>query len=61
MNLGSGNAALMYSIFGGNVNDLRVFLAEERLPNGWEPKNREFYGHTITVCSLAIVYFLCSR
>lgn len=41
----------MYSIFGGNVEDLRCWLSEERLPHGWEPKNREFYGHTILVCA----------
>jgi hypothetical protein len=42
----------MYSIFGGDVKDLRVWLAEERLPDGWEPKNTEALGHTITVRSL---------
>jgi hypothetical protein len=49
---GSGNGALMYSIFGGNVKDLRVWLAEERLLDGWEPKNREALGHTIAVSPL---------
>ncbi|KAG8944778.1 hypothetical protein FRC04_001516 [Tulasnella sp. 424] len=44
---GSGNAALLYSIFGGDVADLRVYLSEERFPDGWEPKNRERFGHTI--------------
>ncbi|KAI9767716.1 MAG: hypothetical protein M1839_004351 [Geoglossum umbratile] len=56
---GSGNCALMYSLFGGNVNDLRVWLAEERFPNGWEPRNREAFGHTITqaqITSLAIEF-----
>jgi hypothetical protein len=48
---GSGNGALMYSVFGGNVEDLRCWLSEERLPDGWEPKNREFYGHTILQAS----------
>ena len=50
--LGSGNGALMYSIFGGNVNDLRCWLTEERFPDGWEPMNREALGHTIMVGSL---------
>lgn len=50
--VGSGNAALMYSIFGGDVNDMGVWLTEERLPDGWEPKNREALGHTIIVRSL---------
>ncbi|KAG8978211.1 hypothetical protein FRB90_008558, partial [Tulasnella sp. 427] len=44
---GSGNAALLYSIFGGEVRSLDVFLKQERFPQGWEPKNRERYGHTI--------------
>ncbi|GIJ91753.1 hypothetical protein Asppvi_010725 [Aspergillus pseudoviridinutans] len=44
---GSGNNALMYSVFGGDVNDLRVWLAEERFPDQWEPRNREARGHTI--------------
>ncbi|KAJ5528274.1 hypothetical protein N7513_012433 [Penicillium frequentans] len=44
---GSGNSALMYSIFGGDVRDLRIWLSEERFPDGWEPKNREAHGHTI--------------
>ncbi|KAJ5622995.1 hypothetical protein N7490_011600 [Penicillium lividum] len=44
---GSGKSALMYSVFGGNVKDLRVWLSEERFPEGWEPKNREALGHTI--------------
>lgn len=42
----------MYSIFGGNIKDLRVWLVEGRMPDGWEPKNREALGHTIAVCSL---------
>ncbi|KAJ6006824.1 hypothetical protein N7451_004768 [Penicillium sp. IBT 35674x] len=44
---GSGNSALIYSIFGGDVGDLRIWLGEERFPDGWEPKNREAHGHTI--------------
>jgi len=44
---GSGNAAFMYSLFGGDVKDLRVWLTEERFPDKWEPKVRWSYGHTI--------------
>ena len=47
--IGSGNAAFMYSLFGGNVEDLRVWLAEERMPPKWEPKVRWSYGNTIVV------------
>ncbi|KAK7230146.1 hypothetical protein V2G26_002316 [Clonostachys chloroleuca] len=56
---GSGNGALMYSIFGGNVKDLRIWLAEGRFPDGWEPKNREALGHSIAqaqITSLAIEF-----
>jgi hypothetical protein len=42
----------MYTIFGGDVKDLRVWLGEERFPDGWEPKNREALGHTVIVRSL---------
>jgi hypothetical protein len=48
----------MYAIFGGNVKDLHCFLAEERLPDRWEPKNREAYGHTIVVRSLIVLTYL---
>ncbi|KAL4777970.1 Cloroperoxidase [Aspergillus varians] len=44
---GSGNGTIIYSIFGGDVNDLRVWLSEERFPDQWEPKNREAFGYTI--------------
>jgi hypothetical protein len=54
--LGSGNSALIYSVFGGDVQDLQVWLKEERLPDGWEPKNREALGHTIAVRSLLISF-----
>jgi hypothetical protein len=39
----------MHSIFGGDVEDLRVWLSEERFPDKWEPRNREARGHTIMV------------
>ncbi|KAL2843735.1 Cloroperoxidase [Aspergillus pseudoustus] len=44
---GSGNCALMYAVFGGDVNDLKVWLGEERFPDRWEPKNREALGYTV--------------
>ena len=39
----------MYSIFGGDIEALRVWLLDERFMDGWEPKNREALGHTIAV------------
>ncbi|KIO33537.1 hypothetical protein M407DRAFT_231607 [Tulasnella calospora MUT 4182] len=44
---GSGNCALLYSIFDGDAEDLKVFLEEERFPHGWEPKVRSAHGHPI--------------
>ncbi|GFF32085.1 LOW QUALITY PROTEIN: conserved hypothetical protein [Aspergillus udagawae] len=44
---GSGNNALMYSFFSGDVTDLGIWLAEERITDQWEPKNREARGHMI--------------
>ncbi|KAG8998799.1 hypothetical protein FRB94_006647 [Tulasnella sp. JGI-2019a] len=44
---GAGNSALISSVFDGNVDDLRIWLAEERFPDDWEPKVRWYTGHTI--------------
>lgn len=55
--LGSGNCALMSSVFAGDVADLRVWLIEERFPDQWEPSNKEAFGHTIVV-SLQIAFWL---
>ncbi|KZP06099.1 Cloroperoxidase [Athelia psychrophila] len=35
---GSSNSCTMLTLFGGIIADLRVFLLEERLQDGWEPK-----------------------
>lgn len=37
----------MLTLFGGRIDDLRTFLLEERLPQGWEPRIRTPYGLTI--------------
>ncbi|KAI0827441.1 chloroperoxidase-like protein [Trametes gibbosa] len=44
---GSWNCSTLLRIFGGNVDDLRVVLGEERLPDGWEPRFRRRMGLTI--------------
>ncbi|GAA89064.1 hypothetical protein AKAW_07178 [Aspergillus luchuensis IFO 4308] len=57
--IGSGTSALMYSIFGGDIEALRAWLVDERFPDGWEPKNREALGHTIAqalTTSLAVEF-----
>ncbi|KAH9903474.1 chloroperoxidase-like protein [Cubamyces lactineus] len=43
---GSANGTMLMTIFGGRVNDLRVFLEEERLPDGWESRIRHRMGMT---------------
>ena len=37
----------MLTIFGGRMDDLRPFLTEERLPEGWESRIRHRMGLTI--------------
>ncbi|KAI0752679.1 chloroperoxidase-like protein [Daedaleopsis nitida] len=44
---GSSNAATLLTIFGGKLRDLRTFLTEERLPDGWEPYVRHQMGLTM--------------
>lgn len=39
----------MYSIFGGDIEALRVWLVDERFMDGWEPRTREALGHTVAV------------
>ena len=41
------SSSTLLMIFGGRVDDLNVFLKEERLPAGWEPRIREPWGLTI--------------
>ncbi|KAF8841957.1 Cloroperoxidase [Paxillus ammoniavirescens] len=44
---GSTNASTLWVAFGGRVEDLKVFLLEERLPEGWESHIRLPHGLTI--------------
>ncbi|RPD61709.1 Cloroperoxidase [Lentinus tigrinus ALCF2SS1-7] len=52
--IGSTNAAFILKVFGGIVEDLRAFLLEERLPEGWEPRVRHRAGLTMTEINLTI-------
>ncbi|KAG1729478.1 Chloroperoxidase [Suillus paluster] len=52
---GSTNASTLVAIFGGRVNDLRTFLLDERLPEGWESRARQAHGITMTGLSLGTV------
>lgn len=42
----SGSTLLTH--FGGDIETLRPFLLEERLPDGWEPTMTDAKGLTIT-------------
>ncbi|KAG1722646.1 heme-thiolate peroxidase aromatic peroxygenase [Suillus paluster] len=44
---GSTNASTLVTIFGGRVDDLRSFLLDERIPEGWESRVRQPYGMTL--------------
>jgi len=44
---GSSNSSTLLFFFGGNVSQLRTFLLEERLPDGWETAVRTAKGLTI--------------
>ncbi|CDO72103.1 hypothetical protein BN946_scf184962.g46 [Trametes cinnabarina] len=44
---GSFNGSTLIVVFGGLVKDLRAFLTEERLPDGWEPRTRRRMGLTM--------------
>ncbi|KAI6015105.1 Chloroperoxidase [Pisolithus orientalis] len=52
---GSTNTATLLTAFGGRVDDLRAFLLEERLPQGWEPRVRYRCGLTIFTFNQTIV------
>ncbi|KAI5119462.1 hypothetical protein M0805_007196 [Coniferiporia weirii] len=43
---GSSNSSTLLTIFGGRVDDLEVFLKEERIPDGWESRVRDPFGLT---------------
>ncbi|KAH7322372.1 hypothetical protein B0I35DRAFT_406876 [Stachybotrys elegans] len=51
ISLTSANGGLMCSILGDNSKDVRVWLTEERFPDGWEPRNRESLRPSIVVNS----------
>jgi len=43
----ANNSGIMYDVFGGRVDDLRTFLVEERIPQGWQPRYTKRYGYTM--------------
>lgn len=45
----------MVSHFGGKIADLKTFLLEERLTNGWEPTANDAAGFTMMKFNNAII------
>jgi len=50
---GLGNCAVLQLVFGGKVEDLRPFLLEERIADGWMPWHKGRYGVTLAEFNLA--------
>ncbi|KAF8742189.1 Peroxidase, family 2, partial [Rhizoctonia solani] len=44
---GCANSAIAFDVFGGNAADLKTWFIEERMPDGWEPRNLTRNGFTI--------------
>lgn len=44
----------MLTIFGGRVSDLKSFLIDERLPEGWESRVRARWGLTFAKFNLTV-------
>ena len=45
----------MITIFGGRVRDLKSFLIEEKLPEGWESRVRSRWGMTFAKFNLTVL------
>ena len=45
----------MLTIFGGRMDDLRPFLTEERLPDGWESRIRHRMGLSMLEFNLTVL------
>jgi len=52
---GSSNNTGLINILGGHVDDLRQFLIEERIPDGWESAERSRVGLTIGRINFTVV------
>jgi hypothetical protein len=47
------SCAFMRLVFGGKVEDLRSFLLEERIADGWVPRYKSRYGVTMGAVNFA--------
>ncbi|KAG1722645.1 Chloroperoxidase [Suillus paluster] len=61
---GSANASTLVTVFGGRVDDLRSFLLDERIPEGWESRVRQPYGMTLmnfNKTTLGVEFGVCEK
>ena len=49
------SSSTLLTIFGGRIDDLRPFLTEERIPDGWEPRIRHRMGLTIAEFNMTVL------
>ena len=49
------SSSTLLTIFGGRVNDLKPFLLEERLPDGWESRVRSRFGLTFLAFNTTVL------
>ncbi|KIK68251.1 hypothetical protein GYMLUDRAFT_709877 [Collybiopsis luxurians FD-317 M1] len=52
---GSSNSSTLLRICGGRVSDLRPFLIEERIPDGWESSVRSRWGLTFASFNFTVL------
>jgi hypothetical protein len=51
----TANTCTFLAIFGGRQKDIGIILTEERIPEGWEPRNRKQYGLTLSAFNITVI------
>ena len=46
---------MLLTSFRGNTADLKTFLIEERIPDGWESGSRDYLGMTFTKLAMTFI------
>ena len=49
------STAMLLTSFRGNTADLKTFLIEERIPDGWESGSRDYLGMTFTKLAMTFI------
>ncbi|KAJ7092392.1 Chloroperoxidase [Mycena belliarum] len=57
---GSSNSSTLLTILGGRVADVEVFLKEERIPAGWEPRAAHRMGLTMLAFQRTVLKVECA-